>query len=246
MRKLLARGAGVATPAGVNIRRFFGSGLLAVVTVNLAGTNARGAEAELTRPGQITVTALTGEATVTTAGQTRPAKIDDRVRVDARVATGRRSLVSLTFSNGAVLEVGTDSEVEIEELLQAPHAGLVKPEAMKAEPSVSRTRVRLVRGELRLAVKPLLVARGSLFVVALPAGGVRVDEGALYALARMTETGLGLCALECDRGTAEFEPAGGGAPVKLPVGRRREFAVEVDRRTGEVKLGEMPKAPGGG
>jgi hypothetical protein len=94
---------------------------------------------------------------------------------------------------------------------------------------------------LRLAVKPLLVARGSVFVVALPAGQVRVDEGSLQVRVRMTEAGLGWCAIEVERGTAEFEPAGGTA-AKLPVGRRLELAVEIDRRTREARVGEMPKA----
>ena len=174
------------------------------------------------------------------ADQRRPVKVDDRVRVDATVTTGRKSLVTLAFSNGAVLELGTDSELEIEELLQAPFASYVKTETLKEEPSVSRTRVHLIKGDLRLAVKPLLVARGSTFIVALPAGSARVNEGALYAQVRMTEMGLGMCAIELERGTAEFELVGGAfAPV--PTGRRLGFAVEVDRSTGAIKVGAMPK-----
>lgn len=205
----------------------------------VAGVYAQAPDVVLTRPGQITITAVTGEAKVTMAGQTRPAKVDDRVRADAQVATGRRSVASLLFSNGATLELGTESEIEIEELLQAPFTAVGKTETFKEEPSVSRTRVRVVRGDVRLAVKPLKVTRGSMFVVALPAGSVRVAEGSIYALVRMTEAGIGFCALEHERGSAEFEPAGGAA-AKLPVGRRLELAVEVDRRTGDVKVSPMP------
>jgi hypothetical protein len=93
---------------------------------------------------------------------------------------------------------------------------------------------------LRLAVKPLKVERGSLFIVAMPAGNARVDEGSFYAMVRMTETGIGMGAIELERGVAEFQLAG-AAFAKMPVGRRLSFAVEVDRRTGEMKIGEMPK-----
>jgi hypothetical protein len=150
-------------------------------------------------------------------------------------------VASLMFSNGATLELGTESEIEVEELLQAPFTAVSKPETFKEEPSVSRTRVRVIRGDVRVGVKPLKVARGSAFVIALPAGSVRVAEGSVYALVRMTEAGIGFCAIEHDRGSAEFEPAG-GSWAKLPVGRRLELAVEVDRRTGEAKVSPMPEA----
>lgn len=216
-------------------------GLLGVALVAGASLGAQPTEVALTRPGQIIVTALTGDVTLTAAGQSRPAKVDDRVRVDTRVTAGRKSLATLQFSNGAVLELDTDSELEIEELLQAPFASYVKVETLKAEPSVSRTRLRLIRGDVRLVVKPLKVAGGSVFVVAMPAGEVRVGEGSLQAAVRMAEAGLGMCVLELVQGAAEFEVAGGGA-APVPVGRRLEFAVEIDRRTGAVKVGEMPKA----
>lgn len=195
----------------------------------------------ITRPGQITIGSVTGEVSVTMNGQRRPAKVDERVRVDAVVASGRMSMVSLAFSNGAVLELSPDSEIEVEELLQAAFTGNAKPEAMKEEPSISRTRIRLIRGEVRLAVKPLKVARGSAFVVTMPAGSARVVEGSFYAMVRMTEVGLGMCAIELDRGAAEFEPVG-ATWAQIPPGRRLAFAVEVERTTGRVKIGAMPTA----
>lgn len=210
----------------------------------LLGTAAAAAEppdAIITRPGQITVTEITGQLTIRQAGQQRPAKVDDRVRVDAVVATGRRSLATLAFSNGAVLELGSETELEVEELLQAPFAGTGKVSALKEEPSISRTRLRLVRGDFRLNVKPLKVARGSVFQLAMPAGIARIDEGSLAVVVRMTEAGLGMCTLELERGSAEFEIAG-AAPARIPPGPRLGFAVEIDRYTGAVTVGEMPRA----
>lgn len=204
-----------------------------------AEVQVQAAEVILTRPGQIAVSAVTGEAFLTEAGRRRPARVDERVRVDTTVTSGRKSLVSLAFSNGAVLELGPDSEIEVEELLQAPFPSYPKPETLKEEPSVSQTRVRLVRGDLRLTVKPLKVDRGSTFTVVMPAGQARVAEGSFYALVSMTEARIGLCAAEVTRGVAEFELPG-ATPAKMPVGQRLAFAVEVDRYSGAVKVGEMP------
>ncbi len=215
-------------------------GMAGMAALILAGLPAQVPDVVLTRPGQIAVTAITGEVTLTVAGQSRLAKLNDRVRVDERVATGRKSLGSLTFSNGAVVELGPESEIEVEELLQAPFPYGQKPETMKAEPSVSRTQIRLRRGEVRLAVKPLKAAQGSAFVVVLPAGKARVGEGAFFASVRMAAMGLGVCAVELERGVAEFEPMG-GAYAPMPAGRRLAFAVEMDARTGAVTMGEMPK-----
>lgn len=238
--KKLARREDLLTPTGVITWRSFPAalGLMAVLGATLA---AQGAEVLLTRPGQLAITSVSGEVAVTMGGQRRVAKVDDRVRVDATVAAGRKSLASLTFSNGVVLQLGPESEIVVEELLQAPYAGSVKLEALKEEPSVSRTQVRLVRGELRLAVKPLQVARGSAFVVTMPAGYARVDAGTFYAMVRMTDVGLGICAIELERGGGELELVG-TKPAPIPVGRRLTFAVEVDRATGDVKVGEMPPA----
>lgn len=202
--------------------------LAAAFVVMVAGpVPVRGAEAVLTRPGQLTIAAVTGELNIRAGDVLRPAKAEDRVRVDSRLSSGRRSLVTLTFSNGAALELGPDSEVEVEELLQAPFSTALKPAEWKTEPSVSRTRLRLIRGEARVTVKRLLAARGSVFAVATPAGVATIDEGALRVQARMTEIGLGLCVVELTQGSGAFEPEGGEARA-LAAGKRTQWSVETD------------------
>ena len=207
--------------------------LLAAATIPLLG-----AETVLTRPGQLTVTAVTGELAVRTGDVVKPAKAEDRVRVDSRLISGRRSLATLAFSNGATLELGPDSEVEVEELLQAPFSTALKPVEWKAEPSVSRTRLRLIRGEARVTVKRLLAARGSVFAVATPAGVATVDEGSLRVQARMTEIGLGLCGVELVQGAGFFEPEGAAARA-LEAGRRTQWSVEVDTAAKRSRVTEL-------
>jgi hypothetical protein len=139
-----------------------------------------------------------------------------------------------------VLRVGSRSEVEVDEYWQQPHLQSAKVADMKAEPSPSRTLLRLVSGDLGVTVKPLLVARGSTFHLELLAGTLRMTEGVLRARIQMTEVGIGYCSFELQSGSAEFEPVG-GAFGPVPVGHLLAFAVEVNRVTGAVKIGEMPK-----
>jgi hypothetical protein len=215
-------------------------GCVAAFGLIAAGSSAGwAADAALTRPGQLTVTAVTGELSVRAGGNVRPAKSDDRVRVDSRLITGRRSLATLAFSNGAILELGPDSEIEVEELLQAPFTTSLKPAEWKAEPSVSRTRLRLVRGEARVSVKRLLSARGSSFAIVTAAGVASVDEGSLRVQVRMTEFGIGLSVVELTQGGGGvFEPAG-GAPRALSAGQRTQWSVETDSATRAFRVTEL-------
>ncbi len=216
------------------------AGCVALFGFSAAAISAgRAAEAALTRPGQLTVTAVAGELSVRAGDNVKPAKADDRVRVDSRLLTGRRSLATLAFSNGTILELGPDSEMEVEELLQAPFATALQPAEWKVEPSVSRTRLRLVRGEARVTVKRLLSARGSVLAIVIAAGVASVDEGSLRVQVRMTELGIGLCVVELTRGAGGvFEPAG-GVPRALNAGQRTQWSVETDSATRAFRVTEL-------
>ncbi|MDP3070910.1 MAG: hypothetical protein Q8N18_11510 [Opitutaceae bacterium] len=198
-------------------------------------------EPELPRPGTVTVADVAGRLVLVADGQRKALTADDRVRVGATVATERRSMATLHFSNGAAVQLGSDAELEIEEFGQAPATSASKFAELKAEPTISRTRLRLLRGDIALEVKPLRVARGSTFTVTLAAGMVKISDGAVRMAITMSEFGLGVCTVELLRGTAEFEPAG-GASAPLVAGRTHTLAVELDRATGSIKVGAMPKA----
>src|SRR5262249_40177686 len=141
----------------------------------LSGICAETPEPALPRPGAIIVADVTGEVTVTYGELKKPVKVDDRLRSDALLATGRRSFLRLVLSNGAVLQLGAGSELEFEEFGQATFGGSPKFEELREEPSISRTRIRLTRGDIIVEVKTLKVARGSSFTLGLPAGLLRVD-----------------------------------------------------------------------
>ena len=200
---------------------------------------AEGPELELPRPGAILVLDLIGDAVAIAGEQRRPLKVDERVRVGSTIVTERMSLVTLILSNGATLRIGSESEVELEEFGQATIPGSPKFAELKEEPTVSRTRLRLERGDVRVELKPLNAARGSSFTLNMLAGTLRSTEGIFHARLRLSDLGLGVCTLELERGQADFEPHE-GKYSPLPVGRPISFAIEMDRITGLPKVSEMP------
>lgn len=206
---------------------------------------AQAPELDLPRPGAVLVVDVTGKAVAQVGEQRRELKPDDRLRIGSVISTGRLSLVSVLLSNGATLQLGSESELEIEEFGQAPISGSIKLPELKAEPTLSRTRLRLLRGDVTIEVKPLKVARGSSFQLAFAAGTVRSGEGTFRARVQMSDLALGVATLELMKGSAELElPGAAFAPV--PAGRKLAFALEVDKSTGAIKVGEMPaEAPAG-
>ena len=240
--KRLARASRLFTPTGVKTLR--ARGFLTAIAL-VAGLRAQTPEPNLPRPGTIIVTEVTGTAAALNGDQRKPLKLDDRLRVGATIATDRRSMATLLFSNGASVQLGSETELEVEEFGQAPVSGSLKYAELKEEPTISRTRLRLGQGSVRGTIKPLKAARGSTFTLALITGTLRIREGAFHAMVRMSDLGLGVCNVEVLNGTAEFEPIGGKfAP--LAAGRKLSFAIEQDKTTGAVKIGEMPQETAAG
>jgi hypothetical protein len=193
-----------------------------------------------TRPGTMIVIGIMGEAVVAVGDQEKALKVDERLRAEATFKTARRSTVTVEFGNGSVLKVGSNSEVVVDEFWQHPHSISGKMADWKEEPSASQTKMRLARGEMNLSVVPLKIARGSSCAIELVAGNIRITRGMLRAQVEMTELGLGICLIELLDGAADFEPVGGKL-TPLPVGKRLALAVEVDPRTGAVKVSDAPK-----
>jgi hypothetical protein len=186
------------------------------------------------------ITDVMGDVSAGMDDQQKPVKVDDRLRIGSTIVTGRKSMVTVMLSNGATLQIGSESALEVEEFGQAPISGSVKFAELKEEPTLSRTLLRLVRGDVAVQVKPLKVSRGSTFLLTLAAGTVKVTEGSFRASVRMSDLGLGVCMLEIQSGTAEFELIGASF-LPVPAGRKLAFALEVDKSTGALKVGEMPK-----
>ena len=206
-----------------------------------AMVRAQAPEPNLPRPGSVIATQVLGDVKITAGDQTKPVKLDDRLRVGSVFTTGRRSFLELTLSNGTILRLGAESELELDEFGQQPFSSSVKINELIGEPTISRTRLRLMRGDMTGEVKRLKVDAGSSMLLSLVAGTLRITEGAFRANVRMSEIGLGICSVEVPAGYSEFEPVGGSFG-RVPTGKRIGFSVEVDKVSGAVKLSELPVA----
>jgi hypothetical protein len=105
-------------------------------------------EPNLPRPGSVIATQVVGDVKITAGSETRPVKLDERLRVGVVFTTGRRSFLELALSNGTILQLGAESEMELDEFGQQPFSSSVKIAELKGEPTISRTRLRLVRGDM--------------------------------------------------------------------------------------------------
>ena len=132
---------------------------------------------------QIVATRVTGTVTIKREPRNPPARLanNDTVPQDATVNTGPNSSVVLVFSNGTVVQLGAESELAIAQFLQDPYPATIKLAALVKEPTVSRTKLVLNRGELVGVVKNLNQEQGSSFAVATPAG-IAENTGGFFRL----------------------------------------------------------------
>jgi hypothetical protein len=228
--------AGCTSVAG-RIRLPSWLGALVVMSAPVVGIAA---DPALQHPGAILVADVTGSVTASFGDQKKSVKHDERLRVDSTLTTERRSAVTLLLSNGALVQLGSDSELEFEEFGQARVYDTTKYAELKEEPTASVTRIRLARGDVSVEVKPLKTSRGSSFTFTFVGGALRISEGKFRAMIQMSDLGLGVATLELMSGVAQFEPVGGKFQ-SMPAGRKLAFAIELEKGTGNVKVGEMPK-----
>ncbi|MEX2044354.1 MAG: FecR domain-containing protein [Opitutus sp.] len=176
-------------------------------------------------PGMVLVAKVSGTVTMLLQGVQTPIKVDDRIPQTATVITGQdaASSVVLVFSNGATTQLGSDTELVIEEYLQDPFASTVRVADMVEEPSVSRTKLKLNRGELVGNVKKLQHSRGSSFTVQTPVGAAGIRGTTFRIVFRPSGTGQAFFQLSTADGNVGFSQgqggggtdpgAGGGAPA---------------------------------
>jgi len=127
--------------------------------------------------GYIAVMRVTGEAYVFEAGDTLrfALRAGSLVNAGQQIATGPKANVMLAFSNGATVTIGENAIIAVDEFTQTPFAEMFKMAEASKEPSASKTRLNLVRGEVLANVKKLNTDEGSTFEVKTSIGiaGIR-------------------------------------------------------------------------
>ena len=194
-------------------------------------------------PGRIVAAKVTGSVTaISTVDQTqRPLATNDTVSQQTRIVTAANSSVILVFSNGASLNVGAESSLEIEEFLQDPFAEEVAVAGLTQEPTTSTTKLNLTRGEVVGNVKKLNQAGGSTFTVNTPVGAAGIRGTTFRIVFRPDSSGRVFFTLSTAEGNVLFEaPAAEGVAVDTGKEVAIEVDVTVDAETGTVTLNAPP------
>ncbi|MEO6003350.1 MAG: FecR domain-containing protein [Opitutus sp.] len=190
-------------------------------------TTATNAQTVTRVPGQIVVAKIQGIVTAThLTDQTTHTLVEKEVISQQYVVTtGANSRVVLVFSNGATVNLGSDSVLSIEEFLQDPFSDKVAVTALTEEPTTSSTRLNMARGELVGNVKHLKREKGSSFIVNTPVGAAGIRGTTFRIVFRPDASGTVTFTLSVSEGTVEFVAAG-QSPVTVTSGQ--EITVEVE------------------
>lgn len=158
---------------------------------------------------------------------------------DLILTIGDGSRVILVFSNGATLNIGEDSQVEIRQFVQDPFASDFAFGSATTEPpnSTSQTRIHLTQGELIGNVKSL--NEGSTFEVTTPAGAAGIRGTTFRVVFRPDGQGGAFFTVTTIEGNvlvSTIEGSLADAPIAVTDQQEVEILVEVDDDTGEVTV----------
>ncbi|HEU5079976.1 MAG TPA: FecR domain-containing protein [Opitutaceae bacterium] len=194
--------------------------------------------------GSIKVARVTGEvfAVDKSSGLRSRVSQNSLVADNQVVETGHNASVVLVFSNGAVVNVKADSQLEISEFLQNPFADSFRVREATHEPSVSTTKLYLRKGEIISQVKKLNRDAGSSFTVETAVGAAGIRGTAFRISYLIGSNGVARYALSMAEGLIRFTPLRGRS-VEVPAGREISLAAQINLTTSAVmSVGETSPA----
>ena len=153
------------------------------------------------------------------------------------VETGADASVVLAFSNGAVINVKENSQLSVNEFLQNPFSAAFRLRDSIHEPSVSTTRLDLLRGEIISQVKKLNRDAGSSFTVETPVGAAGI-RGTAFLLSYHSDGGVAHFVLSMAEGLIRFLPLH-GHPVEVPAGKEVSASASIDVSGKVVSISEV-------
>jgi hypothetical protein len=190
--------------------------------------------------GQIKAARVTGIVTATKAGETIPVQNGTELSQGYVINTGKNSSVVLVFSNGATLNLAQDSTLAIDEFTQDPFAEELEVSKLTAEPSVSKTKLNLSRGELVGNVKKLNYDAGSSFDIQTPVGAAGIRGTTFRLVFRPDGTGKAFFSLTTVEGNVVLSSGTVNLPGETSVPDNKEVEVvidiTVDETTGEISI----------
>ncbi|MBP6506767.1 MAG: FecR domain-containing protein [Opitutaceae bacterium] len=179
-------------------------------------------------PGQIKAVKVVGTVTATKDGTAISLENGTELSQGYVVNTGRNSSVVLVFSNGATLDLAQDTSLSIDEFTQDPFAEEVAVSKLKAEPTVSQTKLNLSRGELVGNVKKLNYDAGSSFSIQTPVGAAGIRGTTFRIVFRPDGTGKAFFSLVTAEGNVVLATGTIAMPNNLSVPDNQEITIELD------------------
>lgn len=158
--------------------------------------------------GKILLTNLTGKATIVTDGAATLATEGQSLLPGATVKTDASSSAIIAFSNGIVVSVSGNSEFGIGSFTQDPFDKPINLASLASEPTMSRTSLRLLSGDVIVRVKHLRHEIGSQFTLSCPGGTVGVRGTVFRMSARAAGKGKEDVVIDVIEGRVSFSPNG--------------------------------------
>lgn len=198
-------------------------------------------------PGQIKAAKVTGSVTATKDGNTITVQSGTELSQGYVVNTGKNSSVVLVFSNGATMNLAQDTSLSIDEFTQDPFAEEVAVSKLKSEPSTSRTKLNLSRGELVGNVKKLNYDAGSSFNIQTPVGAAGIRGTTFRIVFRPDGTGKAFFSLTTVEGNVVLASGTVNLPAETSVAENKEVEVLIDvtvnAETGAVTVATTSAPP---
>lgn len=198
-------------------------------------------------PGQIKAAKVTGSVTATKDGNTITVQSGTELSQGYVINTGKNSSVVLVFSNGATMNLAQDTALSIDEFTQDPFAEEVAVSKLTTEPSTSRTKLNLSRGELVGNVKKLNYDAGSSFNIQTPVGAAGIRGTTFRIVFRPDGTGKAFFSLTTVEGNVVLASGTVNLPSETSVPDNKEVEVVIDvqvnAETGAVTVATTSAPP---
>ena len=191
------------------------------------------------RPIEVLVRDLTGDVRVLNSqGKSVAAVAGAKVQSSDSVVVSRRSRLELEFPNVAQVKLGPDTDLKVEEFLQAPVPFSLPKKNDGSEPSATRIALGLIRGDVSFVLRTLATERGSAFSIETDAGVLFATSGAFALRFEKSERGFALLSVKVASGEVRFEPRG-ERPVAVLPGMEKMYSVEPEAGGRAIRVREF-------
>ena len=196
-----------------------------------------------TQPGQIQAASVEGQVLkLVNSAPAVTVKDGDQLTESDTITTGANSGVVLVFMNGSSVKLGANSRLAIDEFKMDPLAEDVKmadfKDRKKGEPSVSKTNLNLVYGDMVGDVRHL--NKSSSYSIKTPAGAAGIRGTIFRIVFRPDANGKAFFTVSTAEGLVVMQ---GVTAVEIPIPVGKEVVVTVDIPEASPVPAATPAAP---